>query len=169
MIDHVLPRVHGPVTRRQDVEFELLDPPQRVHPIGVVRIGEGAEGQAPDRYEINREQRGGIGDDLAAGAAVGVVVAEDEVLDRPIEPLVDLGFELGDRLRVDGVGGNQPLRRHQEDGEVEVFLKAVKVACDVGDDAFGLSVKRAEHEHDCGEARGGSDPRYEWFHRSLHL
>ena len=40
---------------------------------------------------------------------------------------------------------------------------------DVGDDAFGVGVKRAGHEHDRGEARGGSDPRYEWFHRSLQL
>ena len=220
MIGHVLLRSHRPVTRRQDVEVELLDASQRVHPVRVVRIGEGAEGQAPGRYEIDREQRAllgeehhdrvvrvvaahvdeldllaaelqrhavregdvghrgraafaddrglgplvrnhrrGVGEDLAAGAVVGVVVAEDEVLDGPVEPLVDLGFEPGGRLRVDGVGGDHPLRCHQEDGEVEVVLKAVEVACDVGDGAFGLSVKRAGHEHERGEARGGAEPR----------
>ena len=52
---------------------------------------------------------------------------------------------------------------------MEAARKAVKAACDVGDDAFGLSVKRAEREHDRGEAGGGSEPRYEWFHRNLHL
>ena len=113
------------------------------------------------------DYRRGVGDDLAAGAVVGVIVAEDEVLDWPTESLVDLGFEPDGRLPVDGVGGDHPLRRHQEDGEVEVVLKAVEVACDVGDRAFGLGVKRAGHEHDRGQARGGADPRYESFHESL--
>ena len=39
----------------------------------------------------------------------------------------------------------------------------------MGDGAFGLGVKHAGHEYDRGEARGGSDPRYARFHRSLHL
>ena len=52
---------------------------------------------------------------------------------------------------------------------MEVVLKAVEVACDVGDGALGLGVKRAGHERDRDEARGGSDPRYESLHGSLHL
>ena len=89
------------------------------------------------------DDRRGIGEDLAAGAVVGVVVAEDEVPDQSIEPLVDLRFDPGGRLRVDGVGGDHALRRRQEDGEVEVVLEAEEVARDVGDGALGLGLTGA--------------------------
>ena len=110
---------------------------------------------------------GGVGEDLAAGAVVAVIVAEDQVLDRPVESLGDLGFKPGGRLFVDGIGDDHAIRRHQEDGIVKIVLEAVEIARDAGDGAFGLCVKRAGRQQGGGEEHGGDNPRYGWFHEVL--
>ncbi len=94
------------------------------------------------------DHHGGVGEDLAARRMVGVVVAQHQVLDRHSEALVDLGLQPGRGLGVDRIGGDDAVGRHQEDREVEVVLKAVEIAGDLGDRALGLALG-----HDARRAR----------------
>jgi hypothetical protein len=79
------------------------------------------------------DHHGGVGEDLAAGDMVAVVVAVDEVADRPVPALGDLGLQPLRRLGVDRVRDDHAVRRHREDREVEVVAEAVDLAGDAGD------------------------------------
>ena len=109
-------------------EFDPLAPQFDRHAVGERDVGHGGRAAFADYRGLGPlvgDHRRGVGEDLAAGAVVAVIVAEDQVLDRPVESLGDLGFEPGGRLFVDGIGDDHAIRRHQEDGIVKFVLEAV--------------------------------------------
>jgi hypothetical protein len=64
---------------------------------------------------------------------MSVIMAVDHVSDRLVETLFYLIVEPRRRFGVDRVSRDHALGRDQEHREVEVVLKPIEIACDLGD------------------------------------
>ncbi len=79
-----------------------------------------------------RDHDRGIGEHLAAGAVIPMIVAVDQVLDRLFVPFCELSFEPLRRGGIDGIGNDDPFRSDEKNRVMKVVLKAVQIALDVG-------------------------------------
>ncbi len=84
----------------------------------------------------------GVGEHFAAGAVVGMVVAQNQVLDRPAEAFGKLGLEPSGGVRVDPIGGDDARRRDQENRVMKPVLEPVEVAGDLGDASLRRRLRR---------------------------
>src|SRR5204862_4179482 len=83
--------------------------------------------------EVVGDDDSGVGEDLAAGDVVGVVVAVDHVPNGLVEALLDLVLQPAGRVGVDRIGRDHSGGRHREHRVVGVVPEPVDLAGDLRD------------------------------------
>jgi bifunctional DNA-binding transcriptional regulator/antitoxin component of YhaV-PrlF toxin-antitoxin module len=81
----------------------------------------------------------------------------------------DLGLEPGRRVRIDRIGDDHALGRHQEHREMEVVLEAVEVAGDLGDRPLGRILCQGKAASESDGQDGGNEHKDQSTHSNLQV
>ena len=101
-----------------------------------------------------------VGDDgrlrsehFTARAVIAVIVTVDEIAHGNVEARLQLVLQPASRVRIDRIGDDDSIARHEEYGVVKVVLKAIQIAGYFRNRPFGFlgRCRSRRHQHDTDE------------------